>query len=147
MAWDLCLLPLSPPPASLSAIALSLGWLAIVGVKVSSHRLWDAAEWVRVLCPHPWSLPLSLKWCLLPSHHPFPHPPLPPFAEAQIVTPSAPFLKLAFGEEFRTFPLSSRPTIIEGCYFFLPLPQLPFCTITTQQFPVILPYFWPEAIR
>ena len=67
--------PLSPPPASLPAIALSLGWLARADVKVSSHSLWDTAEWVRVLCPHPWSLPLSLKWCLLPSHHPsFPPP-------------------------------------------------------------------------
>ena len=56
--------PLSPPlPPSLPAVALSLGWLARVDVKLSSHSLWDAAEWVRVLCLHPRPLSLSLRWC------------------------------------------------------------------------------------
>lgn len=43
-------------------------------------------------------------------------------------------LKLAFGEEFRAFPISSPPPSSRGAAFFLPPPQDPFCTITTQHF-------------
>lgn len=96
---------------------------------------WTTAGYGGVLCLHPLFLFLSLKWCLPSKPSSFPQLSTPTLGRSIDCNPLCSPLKLAFGEEFRAFPISSPPTLIEGCCFFLPPPQIPFCTITTQHFP------------
>lgn len=119
MTWGLCLLPLPlPPSSSLLATALQLGWLIRIDVKVSYHSLQDYCWECGVLRKYPWFLNKSLM--------------IPPFQTSILLLLSTTTLgqsidckllcsplKLAFGEEFRAFPVYAppTPTFIEGCSF------------------------------